>query len=797
MNRHLSIAILSAMVLLLPSVAWATSSLPSFQVNGGNDPAVAQLGNVFGTLFSGGIGSSDNLILPIFAKLLNTCVLAVGALFFMYQLLTGIIQTAHDGEVLGKAWSSLWVPIRFTVAAALMVPLPSGYCGMQQLTALIVTEGVNMGGWAWTQVADKMLTGGAAISAKATPDYDDLAQGIWQMSVCRWKANLLVDGGQTNWPSEEAFGPASRTNSSSTVATWAPPYNGAKGVSDDGCGHVTYAASAEAQQVPALVQAHIAATDYLVTTLDPIAKRVVDQMRDGGATTATVTSSWVRTTLLQSEQILSNGVSSALSQAQSANTRSNDLMTAVKSGGWLQASTWWNYVTEQNRMYQGALWVHATYVPPADGKASLFDNDEVAQRIDRAAGDLWHHSFDQTADGQAVQEWALPLRTAYINNELRTNEKTEDSTFSKFLVRLNAEISKYLAKLQTALIGLWKSHTVSIVAPMSDLTDVGSAILGYSVGVPVILAAAAAAIGVTGFGGTALMSALSTPFGALLTTVMMALTACGLFLTIVLPMIPYITWMSGVLGYFILVVEAIIAGPLWCIAHLKAGGEGIHGQAGAGYMITFNLLMRPILMVGGLVAGMAVFVLSVSVINGTFAMALADTAANIISNDAAEGVGLVIMAFVMWIGKLAVYVFLIFIAAERSFALIHKLPDAVSRWVGGHAEQLGEEHSTSSVRAGILKVGGHAKGAASSGASRLRGSSGDEPTEEEKKAQEHRKHIAMGMGIAQGMAKYTAGGDNPQGTARPESSSENADDGASHQTAELPPDGGSSPERSK
>ncbi|MFS8295810.1 hypothetical protein RPF65_24520, partial [Enterobacter hormaechei subsp. steigerwaltii] len=42
-------------------------------------------------------------------------ILAFGGVLAGYTMLAGTLQTAHDGEMLGKKWSSLWIPIRTTL----------------------------------------------------------------------------------------------------------------------------------------------------------------------------------------------------------------------------------------------------------------------------------------------------------------------------------------------------------------------------------------------------------------------------------------------------------------------------------------------------------------------------------------------------------------------------------------------------------------------------------------------------------------------------------------------------------
>jgi hypothetical protein len=87
----------------------------------------------------------------------------------------------------------------------------------------------------------------------------------------------------------------------------------------------------------------------------------------------------------------------------------------------------------------------------------------------------------------------------------------------------------------------------------------------------------------------------------------MALLIPGLILAFLLPLMPYFFWYAGVLGWLILVIEAVIAVPLWMFAHLTYRGEGLHGRGFEGYALIFNILLRPALMLIGLFLGYVIY----------------------------------------------------------------------------------------------------------------------------------------------------------------------------------------------
>jgi conjugal transfer/type IV secretion protein DotA/TraY len=168
--------------------------------------------------------------------------------------------------------------------------------------------------------------------------------------------------------------------------------------------------------------------------------------------------------------------------------------------------------------------------------------------------------------------------------------------------------------------------------------------------------------------GHAVMNFLATPiFVGLL-----ALMTPGIIIAYVLPMIPWIMWMAGVCGWLILVCEAMIAVPLWMLAHMTFGGDGLHGRAIEGWGLLFNVVFRPVLMVIGLFLGYFIFDAMSWLIRETFGVATAFTLDNgwLVTNFI--GIGVLLWIFVM------THV----IAALMSFRLVALLPHHLPRLLG-------------------------------------------------------------------------------------------------------------------
>ena len=69
-------------------------------------------------------------------------------------------------------------------------------------------------------------------------------------------------------------------------------------------------------------------------------------------------------------------------------------------------------------------------------------------------------------------------------------------------------------------------------------------------------------------------------------TVFLPLLLYGLALAYYLPAIPFIRWVSALVGWIILVVEALVAAPLWLCAHALPEGDGAAGPVSYTHLTT-------------------------------------------------------------------------------------------------------------------------------------------------------------------------------------------------------------------
>jgi hypothetical protein len=136
-----------------------------------------------------------------------------------------------------------------------------------------------------------------------------------------------------------------------------------------------------------------------------------------------------------------------------------------------------------------------------------------------------------------------------------------------------------------------------------------------------------------------------------------------------------------------MVAEAVIAAPLWAVAHLHPDGDGVVGKGGAGYGLILSLTLRPALTILGLIC----------------AIVLLDPVGSLFSDiywgawaSAQEGSTRGLASFV---ASLVLFATLFVAIIQKIFSLIHVVPDYIMQWIGQNSRMLGGQYGEDLARA--------------------------------------------------------------------------------------------------
>lgn len=160
----------------------------------------------------------------------------------------------------------------------------------------------------------------------------------------------------------------------------------------------------------------------------------------------------------------------------------------------------------------------------------------------------------------------------------------------------------------------------------------------------------------------------------------------GVLLYYIVPMMPFIYFFFAVGRWVKAIFEAMVAVPLWALAHLRLGGEGIPGPAaGTGYFLILEIFLRPIVTLFGFMAAITTFmaltagldtVFNLAVVNvGGYDMTtLSGGGADSFMSSARDGLDALFYT--------VVYAMLVYMIATSSFKLIDLIPNGIMRWGG-------------------------------------------------------------------------------------------------------------------
>lgn len=129
------------------------------------DLAHKSLVRLFGGFIFKPFGGAPSDAPTVLAKVLgytNVIAMILGVIIMSYVIVAGALNTAASGEMLGKSWSSVWLPLRTSLAFGMIVPATNGgevFSVAQSLVIWMIIVGSNSATWLWQQGAQSIISG--------------------------------------------------------------------------------------------------------------------------------------------------------------------------------------------------------------------------------------------------------------------------------------------------------------------------------------------------------------------------------------------------------------------------------------------------------------------------------------------------------------------------------------------------------------------------------------------------------------------------------------------------------------
>lgn len=790
--------------LLIFLLSFFPSLLMADTVSGGtftpvaNDLSVQYLSNIFGAV-DGVLHSAGSQIMGQIFGVFNAAILTLGGIIILYTLFVGTLKTAHEGEMLGRSWSSMWIPLRSVAGFALLVPKASGYSMIQIFIMWVIVQGVGAADTVWQTAVNYLYTGGSLIQPQSASIQNQglvgTAGNILKMETCMDSVyNALVLKGINNPDLNISVAPFSGTLAVAGVQTgltppcyvndtsarckvpnapdtqgiiYFPGHTGWTMAGQSGhdyygtCGQVSWTFPLR-NNAPDMGNSDslTGAIQLMVLDLQPIAQSLANILlpsqsstpgtspqpcADNGAACAAALGTpqpngtgWSganANTLVQAATdymairqpyITQQNVSN---QQDAANTLYGEAygQSGPNAGtnsytgptGWILAGSYYTLLAKfssmnlQSDTSSISNTLNYSTFPSSGGTYNFPDlsNDESMALANTTYGLSVSSSQPPPTATNMIDNFINADYNAYLTTFGSTGGSAADIVkpgAAKGVTITGAALTAVgggALGIPMALIGgmMWdiinhlNTLTQTNVDPIAAISSLGVTIVTW---VQVIWVTGTVAIFlislVMSIGSC--MNPYPYAFGSamlwfvpMLTALLLAMLGAGAVMAYYVPLIPFLLFLFTAIGWFISVIEAMVAAPLVAlgIAHPE-GQHEILGRAEPAIMLLTNVFMRPTLIIIGFIAASILVRIALWLLNQGFFQAVSGTPL-----DTGAG-GLVAVAAIM-----VIYVWIVMEIIERCFALIHEVPARTLRWIQGQVETFGEEQAVGKVKGGM------------------------------------------------------------------------------------------------
>ncbi len=658
----------------------------------------ALLGQGWENLAAGGgqdTAALGSLLFDLFGVLNCLCAVVVAWLFILTTL-SAALGAAQDGRGIGGSrYSNAWIPLRYSFAMGAVTPVFSGLNAMQMLMLGCVGLSVQFADAMWARGLEDM-TGTGVVTARSEPvtaasagrvlpvliEHHVLRRYFAEQEMCTFFTSPVTD--REGWSGNRYIirFELPRLLSCPNLRGddgYGMTLNPALHFGDMGGARVS-TPSREASE--ALASALSSSGALYQAVADGVDKALA--AKDGDVYEAVDAGGLAR--LYQST------VSAALKEAASASAEAQDKVLAsfkekaAAQGWWMAGSVYWTLARLAAASVEATQ--DRTEAIPVNVKAlDGFMNPDFERALALSA-ELGAHvalPASSAASGSPLSG-SLPAEQADLEDE---------GGFASALTGFFSGASHALSEFaldETAVAGgvvqAVAGHDLvfNVVRSARVLMNVCENAVAAYVALKLVGRAASLIHPVAAVVGGAAESVLDTAGRVALALAAPVWVVCW-FYAYMLPMLPFLAWVTAVLGWLVLLLEALAACPVWLMAHCMPEGDGFAGaSARAGYALFLSVLLRPILLVLSFFLCMVIMAVSGGFM-GALLSPFFETQETVfsVSGWGVSGWGVTASVSAVILIGIVTGVF-----TWKLFTLITVMPDRVIRWAGQLLAHLGD-----------------------------------------------------------------------------------------------------------
>jgi conjugal transfer/type IV secretion protein DotA/TraY len=667
-------------------------------------------------------------------------VAAVGMIMLTYMVTTVTAETAQTGIPFGKRFNKTWVLPRLVVASMLLFPWnpapglspPDGAFlnGAQTITLFVAKWGSSLATNGWilfnNNLAGSTLAGtnqNNLVGKPNAPNYNVLLEFMLVAKVCKFAEERIAQEAGMPAINIRAYEVDLTTNPVTTIpmpsGAGMAGFDAAIGASDGFdivlifgekrpaeykddidstkpvCGkltvHVTDIRGGAFFGYPGAYQ--VQAEYYNIITdlwndtsglgMDAIAQQIVQRFTPGpdkDPNAAVPNSAWVN----NAKVWMNNRMNTAVNNGRAAAAADPKWVPAVVETGWAGAAIWYNKISELNGSYIGAVY-------------NLPSPDLYPELMEYIKGERKAHN----ADDSGIERYRPVLGD---NSWIFYRKPGEDSIAlalnyaqSLFFDHYPKTVGSPAADFIRATFGIQGVYNMldnRDTHPLAKLVALGRALMQATA----IQLAGRIGFGLVGLAGAqTAWGALAKGVGDTLASVAQITFMIGAVLYYIVPFMPFVYFFFAASAWVKAVFEAMVGMPLWALSFVRIDGDGLPGKSGMnGFYLLLDILIRPVLIVFGLLASVSIFAAQVNVLGEIWYLVEtnvggADTVAPTTAAATPGETGFLgytreaIDGFCYTV----IYTIVVYMLGMASFKLIDLIPAKILRWMGASVNTIG------------------------------------------------------------------------------------------------------------
>ncbi|AQW76514.1 hypothetical protein B2H83_27810 (plasmid) [Escherichia coli M8] len=656
----------------LPAMASVTYQDIVSAATNPDDLSRQALVTIFGDVVTNPLSTSAPTLIGSMFGAFNSIIAVLAVVWFMFIGIRHVVRSGHQGQVFSTGRDVVGT---LSVVAGFLMIVPTG--NGWSLAQLIMLWGASIMGVGSANVmvqlaADNIANGYSMTVQPVQASTRTTARGIFEMELCKYAVNAgLNDFNQTAKSSTSLMTESAKTASGNYTVTVSNGSGicGTASLSVEGNGTTDQSTIGKffnpfsKNEYSGVISAQRAAMDNMISDMDNAASEFVttflEKRNSGNGTLPDI-----ETRIQRAADEYERAVQKSLPIDNGEQSRKEALKSYLTTYGWVTLGAWYQtFATANQRLAE--LADRAPAVTSMSSLGEVGDTDLFSAVMGAYKTQLQNSTYTPTigtittqdesnaansTDPQSVVMKSIAPTILKWTNQAATEWSGTGTTSNQVnpLIKMK-NIGDYT--LGTTEI-LWTGYTtVRVLATMGDNSIFGKAVNLFS-GLP------------KGF--VALLDAAAPPIYFLL----FLLFCAGFSLSIYLPFIPFIFWMTGIGNWIVSVLIGCTAGPLWAATHLGTS-EDRGSRAAYGYIYLIDSMIRPPLMVFGFFFASVAIIAVGTILNSLFGAALVNVQVKSLT-------GIFSLA-----GFLLIYARMCTTSVAAIFALQAYLPDHVINFLGG------------------------------------------------------------------------------------------------------------------